>query len=411
MTSPLHWIQDFDSIQTLLPPGDLGTRLARRIRQIIWRRSRLPCPPDSAGLARMLLEDPTLPPLGEPGRQAITALPTRLGLCSLTLHRRFDSQDGSTSRLLLQTLGGELIEAVIMRYPKNRPERPLNSLSPPDPGDLETGRCTVCISSQTGCALGCRFCATASLGGGRNLEAREILEQVWLASRLLEAEGLTLRNVVFMGMGEPLLNYQAVCQAVVRLMDPGFFSLSKRRITISTAGIPPEISRLGQDLPGIGLAVSLHSCRQEIRETLMPVARRWSLEEVRDSLVDFQLASGKSRHKIIIEYLLFGGLNDRPEDALALVQWLEGLRAEVNLLGWNPHPDDQDDQKLGPGLQPSTLGDTTSFRQILKAGGISSTLRRPMGPDIAAACGQLVRSTGPGPRPGSQDRPSPHPPG
>lgn len=244
----------------------------------------------------------------------------------------------------------------------------------PRPGGL---RSTLCISSQVGCKMGCRFCATGTMGYKSNLTSGEIVEQLVHASRFSQ-----IRNVVFMGMGEPLNNYSALVEAV-RAMIGSPFSLSPKRITISTVGIIHAINKLHGDLPGLNLAVSLHAPVQDIRCQIMPAARAFPLQKLMDALQEYQK---KSQQKILIEYIMLDGVNDEEEHAHQLGKLLETFQVVVNLIPFNP---------IGSSSQFRTSGDekVSVFQKVLRGTyNIRTTVRKQMGQDISGACGQLVVS-------------------
>ncbi|XP_010556013.1 PREDICTED: uncharacterized protein LOC104825385 [Tarenaya hassleriana] len=285
-----------------------------------------------------------------------------------SLHSLFHSTDGATSKLLIKLQSGALVEAVIMRYDTRLGKYRGN----PRLGGL---RSTLCISSQVGCKMGCKFCATGTMGFKNHLTSGEILEQLVHASRLSD-----IRNVVFMGMGEPLNNYSAVVDAV-RVMTRPPFQLSPKRITISTVGVVHAISKLHNDLPGINLAVSLHAPVQDIRCQIMPAARAFPLEKLMDALRAFQK---NSQQKIFIEYIMLDGVNDEEQHARQLGELLKTFEVVVNLIPFNP---------IGSSSQFRTSSEekVSSFQRILRETyNIRTTIRKQMGQDISGACGQLV---------------------
>ncbi|HET6344677.1 MAG TPA: 23S rRNA (adenine(2503)-C(2))-methyltransferase RlmN, partial [Myxococcota bacterium] len=238
---------------------------------------------------------------------------------------------------------------------------------------------TLCISSQSGCAVGCKFCFTASLRRNRNLSAGEIVGQV-LAVRddvapLGEAARVT--NIVFMGMGEPLLNYANVVHAARILLEPLGPGFSSRRVTISTSGIVPRIYDLGRDLP-TQLAISLNATTDEVRTRIMPINKKWPLTELTAALRAYPLPP---RRRITIEYVLLGGVNDSLEDARRLPRLLAGIPVKVNLLPLNVHERTE--------LQAPTRNSVHRFQEELQRAGFNALVRTPRGQDIAAACGQL----------------------
>jgi len=201
----------------------------------------------------------------------------------------------------------------------------------------EDDRGTLCISSQVGCALSCSFCSTARQGFSRNLNVTEILSQVWLANRLLSEEkkpGRKITNVVFMGMGEPLLNYENVMKAIDVMLDDFAYGLSKRRITVSTAGVVPAMDRLAER-HDVQLAISLHATRDDLRNELVPVNKKYNLEQLTDACRRF-MSKRSSRSRLTIEYVMLAGVNDSREDAEALIKLLDGISVLINLIPFNP---------------------------------------------------------------------------
>lgn len=274
--------------------------------------------------------------------------------------RETHSSDGYTRKLLLTLSDGAQIETVLMRY---------------------DGRATVCVSTQAGCAMGCVFCATGQIGFRRHLTTGEIVAQVYLAApRTLHSALRTVRNVVFMGMGEPLHNYAAVMKATEILSDRAGLGLSPRRLTVSTVGVAPAIRQLAAERRPISLAVSLHAATQEGRLALLPpAARAWSLDEVMDACREYSAAL--DRH-IFFEWTLIAGRNDRPDDAHALGRLLSTQRGHVNLIPLNP--------TRGYDGTPAASGDAKAFQSVLAGYGIPSTIRQRRGIDIDSGCGQLV---------------------
>ena len=280
---------------------------------------------------------------------------------TLTVESSHDSENGQTTRYLLRTTDDRLVECVIMRH--------------------LSGRTTLCVSCQVGCPMGCLFCATGRLGLTRNLSYAEILDQVMIARARLASEGRALRNVVFMGMGEPLLNYNNVNVALRVLIDQKKLNLSARRITVSTCGIVPGIARMADDWPQVSLAISLHAPTQEAREKIMPVARAYPLSDLMQALDDY---TRQTRNRVFYEYIMLAGYTDRPEYATALASLLRGRLAHVNLIPYN----------AGEGgsaiMEPSSRIVVERFQRMLEDTGTPSTVRHTMGDDIDAACGQLA---------------------
>lgn len=240
-------------------------------------------------------------------------------------------------------------------------------------------RVTQCISTQVGCAMGCVFCASGVAGLKRHLGAEEIVGQVLRGRTMLPPEQ-RLRNIVLMGMGEPLHNYEATARALRLLTHPQGIALSPRRITVSTSGLVPEIARLGADFQGqMGLAISLHAADDETRSALMPINKRYPLAALMDALRAYPLPK---RRRITIEYTLVAGKNDDPAEARKLARLLRGLRVKVNLIPMNP-------------IEHSTLGPpdmarVEAFQRVLLDAGLSCFVRRRRGDDVSAACGQLA---------------------
>ena len=271
---------------------------------------------------------------------------------------------GQTEKALHRLDDGALIESVLMHYPAR---------------DSSRERHTLCISSQAGCAVGCPFCATGELGFGRDLDVAEILDQVRYAARRLAADGRRVTNIVFMGMGEPLLNLDRVLAAVEALNDPRRFGLGARRITVSTSGVVPGIRRLTALGPQFTLAISLHAARDALRDVLVPLNRRWPVAEVVAAARDHARTTGR---RISYEYTMIGGVNDTPPDATALADLLRGDHAHVNLIPMNP--------VAHTPWQASPMPTIEAFAATLRGAGIGTTIRRNRGQEVGAACGQLA---------------------
>jgi 23S rRNA (adenine2503-C2)-methyltransferase len=271
---------------------------------------------------------------------------------------------GRTEKALHLLSDGALIESVLMHYPARTDSKE---------------RHTVCISSQAGCAVGCPFCATGELGFGRDLETAEILDQVLAATRRLQAEGHRLSNVVFMGMGEPLLNLDRVLEAITALADPARFGLGARHVTVSTSGVVPGIRRLTALGPQFTLAVSLHAARDALRDVLVPLNRRWPVAEVVAAARDHARATGR---RISYEYTMISGVNDTDDDAAALAALLRGELAHVNLIPMNP--------VAHTPWTASPMPVIERFADRLRSSGVPVTIRRNRGQEIGAACGQLA---------------------
>jgi 23S rRNA (adenine2503-C2)-methyltransferase len=274
------------------------------------------------------------------------------------------SDDGLTEKGLHVLGDGATVESVLMRYPARRDRRERN---------------TLCISSQAGCAVGCPFCATGELGFERDLSAAEILDQVRHAARRLAGADRRLTNVVFMGMGEPLLNLDAVLAAVEALTDPGRFGLGARHITVSTSGVVPGMRRLTALGPQFTLAVSLHAARDPLRDVLVPLNRRWPVADVVAAARDHARAT---RRRISYEVTLIEGINDADADADAIIALLRDDHAHVNLIPMNP--------VAHTPWRASPMVVIERFAERLRQAGISTTVRRNRGQEMGAACGQLA---------------------
>lgn len=280
---------------------------------------------------------------------------------SLQIFQRHDSALDGASKLLFKTAAGMLIEAVILR--------------------VASGRTSLCVSSQVGCAAACDFCATGKMGIARNLSTAEIVDQLLLAGQLLKGERRSVRNIVFMGMGEPFHNEDNLYAALDILTAPDFFHHPPTKILVSTVGVVDGMLRCATRFPQVNLALSLHSVRQAVREQLIPLAKLYPLDLLRETIREL---NSRIKSPVMIEYLLLAGRNDSADDARELIDWLAGLRVHVNLIPYNPIDE-------SPHLQGSDPATRAAFAAGMKAAGIVTTLRYSLGQDIAAACGQLVR--------------------
>jgi 23S rRNA (adenine2503-C2)-methyltransferase len=241
----------------------------------------------------------------------------------------------------------------------------------------EEGRGTLCVSSQVGCALECTFCSTAKQGFNRNLSAAEIIGQLWVAQRELGIGAVT--NVVLMGMGEPLLNFNNVVAAINLMLDDHAYGLSKRRVTLSTSGIVPALDRLAE-VSDVSLAVSLHAPTDALRDELVPINRKYPIRELMEACKRY--IGQDARRKVTIEYVMLDGINDTPAHAKALIRVLSHVPSKVNLIPFNPFP--------GSDYRCSSRDTIRQFSELLQAGGLITTTRKTRGDDIDAACGQLV---------------------
>ena len=309
-------------------------------------------------------------------RSLRSELASRFTIDPLTPALSIDSKDRSTTKTLFRLHDGELIETVLMRYPRDGHRRP---------------RRTACISTQAGCALGCTFCATGQQGFSRHLSAGEIVAQVLHMVRAARAEDagkiskgdeadwpVPVSNVVFMGMGEPLANYDNTLEAVRKLNDPQGVGIGARHMTISTVGLVPQILKLAREPYQINLAVSLHAPDDETRSETMPVNRRYPIAKLIDACKKYV---ERTNRKVFFEYVLLEGQNDSVSQARKLGKLLEGMLCHVNLIPVNPTAD-------GPYGRPDARS-SAAFRAALQKFGVPSTVRMEKGIDINAGCGQL----------------------
>jgi len=278
--------------------------------------------------------------------------------------RQLVSADGQTRKCLLRFPDGEGAETVLMLYPRRRTR----------------DRVSTCISSQIGCALACRFCATGELGFRRNLRPSELVGQVYFWNRRLAAEdgGEAVTNVVYMGMGEPLLNYEAVVKSIRILSHPEGLNLSQRRVTVSTCGVVPGIRRLAEEGLSVRLAVSLHAADDDLRNRLLPINRRFPLAELLSACRHY---ASRTRRRVTFAYLLLAGINDSPRHARRLGELLRGIPCQVNLIPYN--------SVRGKDFRPPSPEGVRAFREVLERFGLEASLREERGADISAACGQL----------------------
>jgi 23S rRNA (adenine2503-C2)-methyltransferase len=319
---------------------------ARQLQQAIW-----------SGSASSATDVTTLP------RPLATAIDDAFQWSTVDDEQVIASDGGQTEKVLHRLADGTTIESVLMHYPARAGRR---------------ARHTLCVSSQAGCAVGCPFCATGELGFERDLGTAEILDQVRSAiGRLATGERLT--NIVFMGMGEPLLNLDRVLEAVAALNDPSKLGLGARHITVSTSGVVPGIRRLTELGPQFTLAISLHAARNALRDVLVPLNRRWPAEEVVAAARDHARATGR---RISYEMTMIGGVNDTDADADVLANLLRGDLAHVNLIPMNP--------VAHTPWQASPMPIIERFAARIEAAGIPVTIRRNRGVEIGAACGQLA---------------------
>lgn len=317
--------------------------------------------------------------LPEQFRMSLQSAGVMVGLPQI--EKKFVSQDG-TIRYLIGFPDGQSVETVWMPQGDGGEAGDGSEAGDAAAGNAARGwdRATICVSSQVGCAVDCRFCLTALLGVKRNLSAGEIVGQVCAVLRDQNVSPPQDRiNLVFMGMGEPLLNYDNFIKAVRLLVEE--VRIAESRMTVSTAGIVPRIYDLGQEAIRPKLAVSLNASNDELRTRLMPLNRKWNLEMLLAAARAYPL---RNREWVTFEYVLLGGVNDEPENAREAAELLRGLRCKVNLIALNP----------GPGIEFTTPGAerVAAFQKTLRDGGVPAFLRRPRGRDIYAACGQLKRT-------------------
>ncbi|MDD5213673.1 MAG: 23S rRNA (adenine(2503)-C(2))-methyltransferase RlmN [Candidatus Gracilibacteria bacterium] len=281
---------------------------------------------------------------------------------SLEIDHIVTGENGQTTKILFKTKDGYFVEAVIMRH--------------------LTGRNTLCVSCQVGCPMACSFCATGKLGLKRNLESYEILDQIMEAVNILTKEGKILRNVVYMGMGEPMLNYENVKKSIDIATNQKKLNLANRRVTISTCGIVPGIKKFTIDFPQTSLAISLHAPDDEVRKQIMPVDNTYPLSELMKSLDEYTAVTNK---RVFYEYIMIQGVNDDLSMAYKLAELLKGKLAHVNFIPYNPGEGVSSD-----GYKPTSRIMIEKFQKILEKAGVVSTIRATMGDDIDAACGQLA---------------------
>ena len=358
-------------------------------------------------------------------KTAVAALDATFAMFTTKLVATQNSSDGDTTKLLIELQDGLQIESVIMAYDTSKerqPDTPQNSsintadddeaeeaeeeedhyYSAGEDEDNQNGggdglrkargggkrtivggrRSTLCVSSEVGCTMGCTFCATGTMGLIAELTSGEIIEQ------LVHARQVTsVRNIVFMGMGEPLNNYVAVKNAVELMTHGQAFALRRKCVTVSTVGVIPRILQLADDLPGVSLALSLHAPTQELRSTIVPSARAYKLDKLMEAIATYQ---AKTKQRVFIEYVMLGPeVNCLEEHARKLGEILQRRDVVINLIPWNPI--------LSPGMEfaAPAAGMTAAFQRILKEEyGLPSTIRQEKGQDVAAACGQLVLEHG-----------------
>lgn len=307
------------------------------------------------GLHRERLPLDRIPDLGSHAR----TIAARGQIASATLQTVHTSADG-TRRVVMVLHDGARVESVLI--------------------PMRAGRLTLCLSTQVGCAMGCRFCATGTLKLTRHLSAGEIVAQVHAARNLLAREQRTLRNLVFMGMGEPLHAYHPTRDALGVLLDDHGVNFGSRRVTVSTVGLTDKMRQLGADFGGrVQLALSLHAGTDQTRQRIIPVARRYPMAELRQACLDYPLPN---RRVLMLEYVVLPGVNDSDEELDALQAWQQGMRSVVNLIPFNPFP--------GAPYRSPTVEEVRSVYERLQDRRVPATVRWPRGRDASGACGQLA---------------------
>eukprot|EP00899_Mesostigma_viride_P019326 jgi/Mesvir1/27395/Mv07198-RA.1 len=355
-------------VQFLLDNGIKPVHASAIWRQLLLRENQQRDHPDASPSAREFsLETlaelvPTLP------KQVPSLLSRSFAALTSRVVEENHSVDNATTKLLIELQDGMRVESVIMRYD--------TTLGRESGG---TQRATLCVSSQVGCKMACSFCATGTLGMKGQLSAGEILEQLVHANRVTP-----IRNVVFMGMGEPLNNYDAVICAVKAMTDVSRFGLAPSRVTISTVGVVPRILTLTRDAPGVNLALSLHAAEQGLRAQIMPAAKAYPLPKLMDAIRTYMAESGR---KVFIQYILLADVNDTDECAHNLGALLRGWGLTVNLIPFNPTAAVAD----GFHYEAPSEERLQAFHRVLRQDyGLAATVRREMGQDISGACGQLA---------------------
>lgn len=294
-----------------------------------------------------------------------------------TVKTYLDSADGSTRKTLFQLPDGNLIEAVLMRY-GDPADDPQMATSDTNRRGAKQRR-TLCISTQAGCAMGCVFCATGQLGFKRNLSSGEIVAQVMYYAQMLKEQNEAVSNVVFMGMGEPFHNYDNVMAAIDRLNDADGFKFGARRLTISTVGLASQIRKFADEQRQVNLAISLHAADDEERLAIMPVNKRYKIDDVIEACKYY---IEKTHRRVTFEWALINGVNDTPEVAQKLARRLKGLLCHVNAIPLNP--------TQGYDGEATDRQRAQLFKETLEHAGIPCTIRMRRGIDINAGCGQLA---------------------
>lgn len=299
---------------------------------------------------------------------------------AFTVKTYLDSSDKSTRKTLFQLPDGNLIEAVLMRY-GDPADNPQITTAAPQSANLRgaKNRRTLCISTQAGCAMGCVFCATGQMGFKRNLTSGEIVAQVMFYAQMLKEQNETVSNIVFMGMGEPFHNYDNTMAAIDRLNDADGFNFGARRFTISTVGLVPQIRRFADEHRQVNLAISLHAADDDRRLAIMPVNKRYKIDDVIEACKYYV---EKTHRRVTFEWALINGVNDTPEVAVKLAARLKGLLCHVNAIPLNP--------TQGYSGEATSRQRANLFKEALEQAGIPCTIRMRRGIDINAGCGQLA---------------------
>jgi len=287
----------------------------------------------------------------------------------LTIINREIATDG-TEKFLFGLKDGHTVETVLLRMKEGETDDEGNIIS--------EDKYTVCVSCQVGCKVGCSFCLTAKGGFVRNLTPAEIVAQVWMMKKVKKFNEQKTLNVVYMGMGEPLDNYDNMVQAIKIISNENALHIAPRRQTLSTSGIAPKIEKLATEDLGINLAISLHAVDDKLREELIPMNKAYNIHSVIEAVKKFPV---DRRKKVLFEYLVIDGINDDEKSANKLVKLLNGIKAKVNLIYFNPYP--------GTNYKRPTEQKMENFREILTKKGVICTIRESKGMDISAACGQL----------------------
>lgn len=291
-----------------------------------------------------------------------TLFKEELSFHNLTLISRHDSTVDGASKLIFKTQKGFLIESVVLR--------------------VKTGRTALCVSSQVGCAAKCDFCATGKMGIAQNLSPKEILDQVSFANQLLKSENRRVRNIVFMGMGEPFHNEGTLRHVIDSLRDPRLYNTPDKYLLVSTVGIADKMLLFTQSYPHVNIALSLHSARQAQRERIIPLAKKYPLPILQETI---KAIAQIQQHNFMLEYLMLDGINDQPEDIDALMAFCKDIPVHINLIPYNQIED-------APHLIGTLKEKRDTFAKALKSTGLTVTQRYSLGADIDAACGQLVKS-------------------